>query len=70
MIVKMVKTKVALKYSIISAVIIGIVYYISNKYIFNNVALWASNVKMVGIIMVVTTFLVAFVGMKWKDWFK
>ena len=60
----MVSTKKALWASLISAIIIGLIHYIAHAYFFNNPALMQSNVVFVGITVVVSTFLVAFFGMK------
>lgn len=59
----MVTTKKALIYSTISALIIGAVHYIAHQ-TFNNPALMASNIKAVGITVVIAVFLVSFIGMK------
>jgi hypothetical protein len=64
----MTKTSKALWASIISALIIGGVYYVSSKYIFNNPALISLNNMEVGITVVIAVFLVGFIGMKWSDW--
>lgn len=66
----MVNTKKALIASVIGATIVGVAHYVAHTYVFNNPALMSSNVMFVGATVVITTFLVAFVGMKWNDWFK
>jgi len=65
--VTMVKTSEALLFSLISAIIIGIIYIVANL-IFWNPALFQSNIKIVGWITFIAVFVTAFVGMKWKDW--
>ena len=66
----MVKTGKALLAAGGSAIIIGGVHYVSHKFIFNNPALMDSNIMLVGVTVTVATFIVGFVGMKWKDWTK
>lgn len=69
----MVKTKTALIVSAISALIIGAVHYTAHR-IFTPSAITSVSltdvVSKVGITVVIATFIVAFVGMKYKDWMK
>lgn len=69
----MVKTKTALMTSLISALIVAGVYYFAHQIFTPNSIISISLsevVSKVGITVFVTTFLVAFIGMKYKDWMK
>lgn len=58
----MVKTKKAFWASLISAIIILIIYFISYKTI--------NSPGMVGFIVTLSVFLIGFIGMKFSDWMK
>lgn len=66
----MVKTKEALLASALSAAGVGLVYYVASHYWFNNPALVESNKTLVMYVVVAAVFIIGFVGMKWKEWFK
>lgn len=57
-------TKKALKWSIFSALTIGLVHYIAHQ-IFTT----GNFVMKVGTTVVISVFLISLFGMKWKDWF-